>query len=480
MSEIITLLKDYLSKNWNNRQSISFLIVLIIASITGGLLIIVSLKYLIQVIGIPVDLVVIRYNLQWSLWVIKSWVILVLVLFSVIYWIKSKSLPKLKKWEVWIYLVPLFKDNNKIWTLESFIKNFEHDLNVEIWDISDIRPLTCPYYYNKIQELLQDHEESINEWSISKLKKVSKKFDELRLNYNVSYILLFECIDRTDWWEEIIQISKIRQIVIHASTHYYNQEILKKDLTLTIPKGFDISSNNEKSDIKKFMLMIWPHIAYIISITHFLKQDYAKCIKNAEKALYDGSWWKTKVYDRAGSIISQAYIESANELLEKMYKVWNFLEIETYLNTVKSAKNFKHSSYSTALMLWIGYFLKEFTTLDARRAIKKWLWPQTTWQEWLLSLAFLDLWDWKYDEAFKKINEINWDNELLSSPTMLKGILEFNEWVKRARHNEILDFWSAVVSKKMWNDSNFWYYQNNLKKINLPKVLKDYITELDA
>ena len=64
MSAIINYLKDYLSKNWNNRQSLSFLIVLIIASFAGGLLIIVSLQYLIQVVGIPVDSVVSKYHLQ--------------------------------------------------------------------------------------------------------------------------------------------------------------------------------------------------------------------------------------------------------------------------------------------------------------------------------------------------------------------------------------------------------------------------------
>lgn len=476
MSEIINYLKDYLSKNWNNRQSLSFLIVLIIASFAGGLLIIVSLQYLIQVVGIPVDSVVSKYHLQWSLWVLKSWIILVLLLFSVIYWFRSKSLPKLKKWEVWIYLVPLFKDKNKIWALESFIKNFEHDLNVEIWDISDIRSLTCPYYYTKVQELLQDHEEAINEWNISKLKKVSKKFDELRLKYNVNYILLFECIDRTDWWEEIIQISKIRQIVIHTSTHYYNQEILKRDLTLTMPQGFDINSSNEKSDIKKLMLLIWPHIAYIISITHFLKQDYAKCIKNAEKALFV-SWWKTKVYDRASSIISQAYIETANKHLENMYKVWNFLEIEQYLTAVKNAINFKHSSYSISLMLWIGYFLKTLDTTESRRLIKKWIWPQTTWEEWMISLAFLDLWDHKYVEAIKRIENINW--KVLSNPILLANILESNEWVKKAEDRCELDAWSAIVSKKMWDDATFWYYQDKLKNETLPVELKEYIIKLD-
>ena len=95
----------------------------------------------------------------------------------------------------------------------------------------------------------------------------------------------------------------------------------------------------------------------------------------------------------------------------------------------------------------------------------------------MISLAFLDLWDHKYVEAIKRIENINW--KVLSNPILLANILEFNEWVKKAEDRCELDAWSAIVSKKMWDDATFWYYQDKLKNETLPVELKEYIIKLD-
>lgn len=448
----------YLAKHWRNRQSKRFLFAMMILILIITFSVISWLSLGISSWGIPIRSLLPHINTP--LWQIKLWSIIILELIWILTWLHWRDFPKFNKNKVWIYLIPYFSESK---ILEAFIENFKNDLEEKIWHIANVEAITSPYFYKKLSQLHKDAEEAIGPPNTKATENIKKIFKSMNRKFNVSYVILFECNERNNWIT--IKINKIKQLLFPNSNSHYNQLLLEKNFSISMPPHFDIKVNEEQEQIQDLLSQLWPYFSYIIAVTYFLKHDYSYCINLGEKCLHQiAKDWE--IYSHIMSLLWQAIVDQSRLKLKEMYSTGIYKDFWDILSNIERVSQLR-GSYSILLTRAMIYFLQDFETSRARKYIKKSQWHPWSWdQQWMINLLFLELWDNNVPRVLDGLKKIQWKRV---NRTIWDDIEEFNNGIFKIHPDKInLYFWNAIMAIKIQKDVGKFNHYKKLFLENSP------------
>lgn len=399
---------------------------------------------------------------------IKIWILLLWEILIVIYWFYIRNMPWFWVNQAWVLLVSNISDST---TLNEIIDRVTKDLQEKLWDAARVKTLKSEYHYNLMLDLNS---------SISAKKEIPLQW-ELVVK-NIRYIIIFESWVRNNG--ELVEIKNIKQIVFHRPTHESNTNLLRNDLMFALGTNIDIPLKNERDEIDSLIRELSPCIKYIASVVDFLWwKDYANCrnrlidMKNNQELIL--MWRKRNTLStKINLLVWKTYEEEINMIISGFHEVWEYPEDRlNELLTCNQEWTTYFASCALRLQKAVLYFLLEWDTQNARKNINKAKWIAWNDQAWRVSLIFLDIWDWYYDEALKNIKCLKL---FPNDKTFWESIELFNTGVlKKFPDRYELIFWNALISKKIINNmEKFHKYKKEFLSIpNVNETLKDFITK---